>query len=203
MGDRQPFIWFAKYNDDSILTEFDDEQKENNFNDIDKENLKEFGLLGKGVKIYYSTEDGIIKMKDTKGHIDIIESSLKNGDAVECISSRKDTVYNDIVQFKGFHQDFDPLTKDPLHGVVIDSFHIGYKIVIKGETGVIYVRVLLRLELGSGIKLGFRFAPTFDLKRKLCIKAGSPDPLFGYTEKEVADINVLADKSNVYEVEVK
>jgi hypothetical protein len=208
MGEVQPFIWFAKYNDDSLFTEFEEDKKENEFSKIDKENLKEFGILGKGVKFYYSAKDGIIWLKDVKGNGNYFEFYLKdeNENIIKLSDRNDDKKYNDIVQYKGFHQDFELKSKNALHGLVIDSYHIGYKYDINIEDrGHIYFRALLRYETetGKGIKLGFRFAPTFNLKGKLFVKIDSDDPSFGTSIKEIADVNILAESSGVYEVEIK
>jgi hypothetical protein len=55
----QPFIWMAEYFSNTGLTEFDFcTLKENNFSDIDKENLRKFGLIGKGTKMLFDCQGG-------------------------------------------------------------------------------------------------------------------------------------------------
>ena len=56
------YLWFSKYFNDSLFTEFENSGKENDFNDIDKENLKEFGLIGHGSKIWFNTDDGVLQL---------------------------------------------------------------------------------------------------------------------------------------------
>jgi len=57
--DTQPFIWMAEYFSNMGLTEFDlGTLEENNFSDIDKENLRKFGLIGKGTKMFFDCQGG-------------------------------------------------------------------------------------------------------------------------------------------------
>lgn len=55
----QSFIWMAEYFFKDGLTEFDlNTQKENDFNLIDKKDLKNFGLIGQGAKLYFDCHNG-------------------------------------------------------------------------------------------------------------------------------------------------
>lgn len=186
----QPFIWFAESFDGSLLTEFEDDGKENEFDTIDKVNLKEFGLLGRGVKLRFSTEDGIVYIGDKKIEIYLEDEEQK----LIKLSGRSDEKYTDIIQFKGFHHDFEINKKDGFKGIVIDSFHFGYKHVIHIEgKGDIYLQFIFRMPLGQPMKLGFRFAPTFDLKGKLFARInGTPDTT-------PTDVSVVSGRAEVYE----
>lgn len=55
----QPFIWMAEYFSNEGLTEFDlKTKKENNFTDIDKSQLKRFGLIGENTKMFFNCDGG-------------------------------------------------------------------------------------------------------------------------------------------------
>jgi hypothetical protein len=191
---RQPFIWFAKSYDGTLLTEFENSGKENLFDSIDKVNLKEFGLLGRGAKLWYSSEDGVINIDSEFSNRKIefyLEDQKQN---LIKISGRKFEKYNDIIQFKAFHQDFHVNTKNAMGGLVIDAFLFGYKKVITiPDEGDIHFQFLFNLQMGKPMKLGFRFAPTFYLNHKLFVR------IDGQQDVEPIEIKVLADRSEAYE----
>jgi hypothetical protein len=189
IDDRQPFIWFAKAEDDSILTEFEEDGKENEWNSINRKTLKEFGLFGRGVKLYYNINDGII-------HIDnrTIEFYFEDENkSIIKLSGRNDIKYNDIVQFKHAYWDFDK--KLGLQTHIIDAFHFGYKCAIPVKNSNIYFQFLFRMPMGQPIKLGFRFAPEFplNLTGKLHVI------IDGEEDENPTKILVPAKSSEVYE----
>ena len=94
-GFDQPFLWFANYGDNKMVTEFEDSGKENTFKSIEKDKVKEFGLLGRGDKLKHDISTGIF---DIYGHI--IEFSIKceNGDIISLTEQKKP--YNDIITYK-------------------------------------------------------------------------------------------------------
>jgi len=186
----QPFIWFAKSYDGTILTEFEDSGKQNEFDTIDKVNLKEFGLIGRGSKLWYSTEDGILNIFDKKVEFYIEDEEQK----IIKLSGIESEKYNDIIQYKGFYQDFAINTKNALGGIVIDSYHFGYKHVVNvKDKGDIYMQSVFRMPMDKPMKIGFRFATTFDLKGKLFIKIN------GEVDTEPMDIMVLSGRAENYE----
>jgi len=156
---EQKFMWFAKYNDGSIVYELEDD-KENDFYSIDKDKLKEFGLVSKDSKISFDIDNGIFTvLGDT---LDFSIDDIK-------ISGR-DEKYNHIIQYKELHRDFDINTKKSISENVIDAFHIGYEKNIKIDRyKSIIISVVCRVEVGKPIKLGFVIATNFELKGKLYV----------------------------------
>jgi len=189
----RPFIWFAKSHDGTILTEFEDSGKENEFTNIDKVNLKEFGLLGRGLKLWYSTEDGILNIFDKKVEFYIEDEEQQ----VIKLSGIELENYNDIIQYKGFYQDFAVNTKNALGGIVIDSYHFGYKHIVSiKDKGDIWVQSIFRMHMEnkeSPMKIGIRLATSFDLKGKLFIN------IDGAVDTEPMDIMVLSGRAENYE----
>lgn len=184
--ERQPFIWFAKYGENDTLTEFEDNGKENEWNTIEKDRLIEFGLIGRGAKLFYSINDGIINVMDKQ-----IKFFLQNEDGSTIkLNNREGEIYNDIVQFKGFYNEYDPMDKNrdpnkPLENI-IDSFHFGYKHKIELPQGILHVEHVFRLPLGKPMKLGFRLTPNFELDSKLVVRVtGMKD--------QIIDIHVRAN----------
>lgn len=119
----QLFIWFAKYKN-SIITEFENDGKENRFDDIKKEDVEEFGILGNGGQIFYNTSEGIIKLTDR----DINVVLLVNEKEIY-LTGNKDVDYHDIITYK--HAGYDLAisgTKGEIKGRPhIDEYHLGYK----------------------------------------------------------------------------
>ena len=106
---QRHFIWFAKYYDDTLFTEFENNGKENLFYDINKENLKEFGLIGQGAKYSFNTEDGTISVKNPNGTSYTFDFNLEdeNQKLIRLSKNTETAPYNDIIQLKRFYTDFE------------------------------------------------------------------------------------------------
>ena len=168
----QPFIWYAKSFDDSLLTEFEDDKTENEFSDIDRVNLQEFGLMGRGAKLWFSTNDGILNIQDKR-----LEFYLEDEEQKLIKLSGRNEFYNDIIQFKQFAQVLTTNTKEGFGPLTIDAFHLGYKhsFEIEGK-GKIHFAIILRMPMGHPMKIGFKITPSFDFKGKLFMRInGQPD----------------------------
>jgi hypothetical protein len=76
----QPYIWYADYGDNNVLTEFEQDGKENKFEINVKIKLKEFGLFGKGLKLFYNVDNGIftISRNIVKFHIELEDGRIIN-----------------------------------------------------------------------------------------------------------------------------
>lgn len=121
---NQTFIWYAKYNNDiPMLTEFEDDGKENEFNDINKEELKEFGLLGNGGKVYFNTNDGVIHL-DNEREANIF---LENENGITSLTKNDNVKYNDIIQYKKGFLNYDPTVGDRQSKLNVAINYIGYK----------------------------------------------------------------------------
>ena len=106
---QRQFIWFARYNDGTFFTEFENDGKENSFYDINKENLKEFGLIGHGAKYSFTTEDGTFTVFNPDGTKYTFVFNLDDeAQKLIRLSKNSDTSpFNDIIQLKRFYTDFE------------------------------------------------------------------------------------------------
>ena len=123
------YLWFSKYFNDSLFTEFENSGKENDFNDIDKENLKEFGLIGHGSKIWFNTDDGVLQLLNPGEEVAKTFGFyiLTKGAKLIKISNRNDRRYNDIIQYKFGGIDLDPSGKETTGLMSADQHLFGYK----------------------------------------------------------------------------
>lgn len=142
----QPFLWFAKY-ENSAITEFENDKKENRFDDIKKEDVVEFGLFGNGGKIYFNTNEGIIKLVDRELNVFLI---IDNKEIP--LTGNKSVDYHDIITYK--HASYDLAisgTKATTKGhPQIDEYHVGYK---------------TKIDLGDLGKLGYKIIYTLPMNR--------------------------------------
>ena len=163
------YIWFAKYFDDSFLYEFDNVGKEGDFTKVDKANLKEFGLIGHGSKIWYDSDDGVIRILNpgqsepsTVGFFITDEN-----DELIKLTDRNDR-YNDIIQYKFGGIWLDPRGTETTNDMSADQHFFGYKAEIETEKGKLFFKLIFVLDLtGQPCQLQLRLSTEFDIKGNL------------------------------------
>jgi hypothetical protein len=106
-------MWIADYGDE-VLKEFD--EGENSFYDIDLDRLERFYVDDD----FYVVESGIFNI-DGK----IFNVGYEVDGKLHKLTGREDTKYNDLIQYKDAHSNFDP--KKGFTGNVIDAYNFGYK----------------------------------------------------------------------------
>ena len=127
---NQEYIWFAEYNDSSKIYEIENDGKENPFDYIDKNNIKNFGLIGNGIKFEYNLETGIFDISNKKFFI-----LIENKDKIIDIEKQK----KDIITFKMAHTDGMIVgRKVTRYKRFIDGYFVGYKTNIDD----IYIQIL-------------------------------------------------------------
>ena len=172
---KRVFGWYAKYYRGSIIDEFNDDGSDNDFRDIQKDLVKEFGLYGGGTNLWMETHDGVFHITSKKGSHAI---RLYLEDEVESIiklTDRDDIIYSDIIQYKGFYTYASAPTgkeenKDkPLNGDMVTSKYIfGYKTTFEVNGGKLNftARIIVDLE-AKNITLALTFTPSFNFKGHL------------------------------------
>lgn len=159
---QRRYIWFAKYYDNSILTEFEPGGKENEFKDIDKENIKEFGIIGENSKIWFDTGDGIIQLINPSSIINTFDFNIEDDKQQLIRITNRNFHYNDIIEYHKVHRDYDPRTKEQCD-MVHDGLHFGYKMEVDvPDKGKLYFQVLFKLNFGEPCQIDFKITPTFD-----------------------------------------
>jgi hypothetical protein len=123
----QHYIWYARYYNGKIIYEFDNDGDETLFDNIDKSNVEEFGLLGNGTRIHFNTFDGILYRCDADGVEHSINVFLMNGNTkIEFTDSRK-IDYHNIIEYK--QASFDLVTNNSQKKSIchINGYYIGHK----------------------------------------------------------------------------
>jgi len=169
----QTFMWYAEYNDGTKDTEFKSDMSETTFDDIKKDQLKQFGLLGNGGRIYFDTKDGIIHLG---GGIDLnLAVNLNNVDFH--ITGNKKLDYTNIIQFKKGIFDFGfgetPTAKKPNR---VGAHFIGHKGYFKPEDNSLGLGLHYQMFYELGMmedefnQLLVRLTPDKDVKGTLELK---------------------------------
>lgn len=159
-GADQPFIWFASYGNKEILSEFEDSGKENTFYSIEKDRIKEFGILGRGAKLSHDIATGIFNIYGKKVEF-LIEH--ENGDVISLTGQQGP--YNDIITYKSAYSDFNPITNQICS--FIDGYFFGYKHDFKTQDTQIYSKIIFALPMEDTMRFGIRLVTNKDITGRL------------------------------------
>ena len=126
----QHFMWYAEYKDGTMDTEFKADLSETPFDNIKRDQLKQFGLMGNGGRIYFDIKDGIIHLG---GGIDLKLSANLNGVDFNITKNHK-LDYSNIIQFKKGVYDFGfGSTPSDMKPCRVGAHFIGHKGYFKPE----------------------------------------------------------------------
>lgn len=123
----QDFVWLAEYQDNEYLSEYDfiaDEEgvkKEHAFQEIEKERLVRFGLVGHGNKMFFEANGGIFKINGA-----MYEVLYKEGEQ-EFYLTGQNQCYNDIIQYKEAEVLFNPFDPNAEQFKRVAQYNFGYK----------------------------------------------------------------------------
>lgn len=164
---HQVMAWFARYFDKSVFEEFLEDGTQNEFPDIDKLNLKEFGLFGGQNRLWFDTRDGVIHTLNRSGGRFGLRFHLEDQDQNLIRITDREAKYNDIIMFRKFHADIDftELTLGKEVPATADVFYFGYKLPIVVDQGVINAKVLVAVDPFSEaapVTLQVSLTSTFD-----------------------------------------
>lgn len=184
-GYSQPFVWFAKYNNNEMLTEFEDSGKENEFKDIDKSRLAEFGMLGRGAKLSYSVATGVFDITGKK-----VEFMLECEDGSAICLNGSPRQYNDVITFKSAYLDYDPATQQSEN--IIDGYFFGYKHSFAVNGMSIHSKIVFALPMEDTMRFGVRLVTDKSIIGKLIVFVD------GAAVKEL-DVNLTGDEAQELE----
>ena len=186
----QHFIWYGIYNDGSKIYEFNNDQTETEFNDINKPELSQFGLIGMGGKVYFNTNDGLIHLDTVR----VLKLSLEdeNGKSYN-ITEIKDKKYTDIIQYKKGYMDFRP-GRMVQNGTITPSEHyFGFKTDVELPDNIIKVQIIYCLPLRGTIYLITKLnSIDKDFKGKLIAQYGG--------NVETTDLDISKNTNNEFRI---
>lgn len=128
------YIWFAKYPNDKIMVEYDDDKNKSSFDDAyaSRYFVKEFGLFGNKQKFSFDIEDGAIKReKDyhpehNTNEVSYLSLYIKANGTIYNFN-RPDNDYTNFTARKYIHADAVPGAGIQTVSPSIDCFAVGYK----------------------------------------------------------------------------
>ncbi|RXZ78217.1 hypothetical protein EBB07_29625 [Paenibacillaceae bacterium] len=163
---KQNFIWVAEFADGTYKTEYNlITHQPNKFQDIDKNMLVAFGLIGSGSQIYFDVGNGIFTVNKHR-----LMLSYQVGDIEYAITGRT-VVYNDVITYKESVTDFEVLTKgaDSLQSRIM-QFNVGYKKQMEFDDVNIGFQCVAGIPLNSSMILQFKISADKDMQGKLIIR---------------------------------
>ena len=95
-----PFMWVAEYEDGTILDEALENGEFRSFTAIRKDTVKTFNLVGRKMRAYIDTSNGIFNLNDV-----LFSTAIRIGDNTYPISSIEGETYKDLIHYKGFYAD--------------------------------------------------------------------------------------------------
>lgn len=133
-NEGQTYIYFAEYNDGSYLYEYDEETNHYNFDSINQVEVKNFGLIGNRLKLFFETENGIFHIGKQQFKIKITKDDDTELSYDDCKKS--------LITFKTAHTDCSFSRMDKME-TVIESFNFGFKTKIDNT----YIAILFVITL--------------------------------------------------------
>ena len=142
----QDYIWFAEYEDKSVLREFNG-IIENKFEKLNEhfDKIKIFGLLGKNDnEIFFYLSDGVFKIGDNK-----LELKLNNK-KIKYVSDKS------LISFKHAFTEYD--FKKDKKIVKIDAFFVGFKSKIEIDGHTLDMKIIFKIMMDDGISCGIKLS---------------------------------------------
>lgn len=190
---NQYFIWYGMYNDGSIVVEFDNNQVETNFNEINKPELSRFGLLGNGGRVFFNTSDGIIHLDTTRTFNVYLVDENNNEYPISGIEGKE---YKDIIQYKKGYIDAKMCRGRAIQQGKMTPYehYFGYKIDVDSiPDNVIKAQVIYCLPIRGTISITVKLnSLNKEFKGKLIAKYGG--------NKESIDINLSRATTNEFKI---
>ena len=161
----QDFIWVAHYFDNTFLSEFDfDTKQENSFYNIDRNKLIRFGLVGCGMNLYFEVLGGVFKLAGR-----MIEVVYKVDNREYYLTGQPFIMYNDIITYKDAEATLNMLTGQSSNNV-INQYNFGYKQNLNIDGINFNFKAICCIPYGKKVYMNFRLVADRDLNGILCIK---------------------------------
>jgi hypothetical protein len=165
----QQFMFFANYYDGTFLSEFDlaNDNREGNFNSIQKNKLIRFGLIGNGMYLHFES-DGVFKLLGQS-----FEIFYKEDDKEYYLTGRQE-MYNDIIYYKdaevfaSFHN--GQIVNVENGNGSINQYNFGYKASFQVEDINFNFKAICKMPFGQPVMLNLRLVSNKDMNGILVIK---------------------------------
>lgn len=162
---NQDFIWVAHYMDNTFLSEFNfDNKQENSFYSIDRTKLIRFGLVGYGLNFYYEVLGGTFKIAGQT-----YDFSYKTGDQEYHLTCRPMTMYNDIITYKDAEANLN-IHHGGISGSSITQYSLGYKHKLEIDDVTFNFKPIFSLPYGQPSYFNLRLVADRDMSGKFCIR---------------------------------
>lgn len=159
---KQDFLWCAEYVDGSHLLEYDFE-KSNDFNDIRKQELLRFGLIGTQAKLYFEVFGGIFKINGQ-----MIQLSYIDGEDRYDLMGQP-IMHSDIITFKDADFLFDPRIAGSGKST-ITQYNFGYKAQLNINGVHFGFQAICQLPMNQKARMEFKIVADKDMNGHLEIK---------------------------------
>lgn len=158
-----PFMWVAEYEDGTILDEALENGEFRSFTAIKKNTVKTFNLVGRKMRAYFDTSNGMFNLNDV-----FFSIAIKIGEDVRPISSIEGETYKDLIHYKGFYADTimnDGRIKGTGLSIVTNSYHIGWKKkIMLADDQILSFKMIYSILMGKGIEFEFKLSSNKDIK---------------------------------------
>lgn len=174
-----PFMWVAEYEDGTILDEALENGEFRSFTAIRKDTVKTFNLVGRKMRAYIDTSNGIFNLNDV-----LFSTAIRIGENTYPISSIEGETYKDLIHYKGFYADTimnDGKIKSTGLNIITNSYHIGWKKnIILNDNQRLSFKMIYSILMGKGIEFEFKLSSDKDIKDGILLiamfKPGEPKP---------------------------
>ena len=174
-----PFMWVAEYEDGTILDEALENGEFRSFTAIRKDTVKTFNLVGRKMRAYIDTSNGIFNLNDV-----LCSTAIRIGENTYPISSIEGETYKDLIHYKGFYADTimnDGRIKSTGLNIITNSYHIGWKKnIILNDNQRLSFKMIYSILMGKGIEFEFKLSSDKDIKDGILLiamfKPGEPKP---------------------------
>lgn len=133
------YIWYAKYKNGDVKYESDNQKNRTEFDSVykDRNDIKEFGLIGQSRKIYFLLKDGIFRVNTANKNNLYIELDGKRID----ITNNPKFVYSDFTARKYIHADVN--LGQEVHNLIpeVGPIAVGY------TTNIFYNNINIKAEI--------------------------------------------------------
>ena len=158
-----PFMWVAEYEDGTILDEALENGEFRSFTAIRKDTVKTFNLVGRKMRAYTDTSNGIFDLNDV-----LFSTAIRIGENTYPISSIEGETYKDLIHYKGFYADTimnDGRIKSTGLNIITNSYHIGWKKnIILNDNQRLSFKMIYSILMGKGIEFEFKLSSDKDIK---------------------------------------